>query len=84
MNVRSIVEDFLKANGYGGLCNYNCGCEVGDLMPCDMDFQHNCEPGYVHYCKDCTQAKECDSDARQLDNDVAHCVSKDKEMKSEA
>ena len=36
-NLRKIVSDWLRANGYEGLWNQDaeCGCELDDLMPCD-------------------------------------------------
>jgi hypothetical protein len=83
MTVREIVEEYLKAHGYGGLCNgyLGCGCVVGDLMPCEMDTQHDCEPGYIHYCENCALVKDgCDSDARQEDSDSAYCVTDTKEI----
>jgi len=50
MNIKQIVEAWLKANGYGGLCNTDCcydgcGCLLDDLMPCDYASQH-CQAGY--------------------------------------
>ena len=34
--VKIIVADWLKANGFDGLCNPDagCGCLIGDLAPC--------------------------------------------------
>lgn len=45
--VREITEDYLKANGYDGLCHptITCGCKVGDLMPCNEP-SPDCIPGY--------------------------------------
>lgn len=36
--VKEIVKKWLIDNKYDGLCDpdYECGCEVNDLMPCDM------------------------------------------------
>ena len=36
MNVRQIVEEYLKANDYDGLFNENgeCGCDLEDFMTC--------------------------------------------------
>lgn len=45
MTVRQILEEWLKAHGYDGLCTTGCGCRIGDLMACD-ECPDNCEPGY--------------------------------------
>ena len=37
MNVEQIVTEWLVANGYDGLVGEECGCFVGDLMPCGLD-----------------------------------------------
>lgn len=36
MTICEIVEAWLVANGYDGLCDYEeeCGCGINDLMPC--------------------------------------------------
>jgi len=34
MNCREMVEHYLRHNGYDGLCNGDCGCELADLEPC--------------------------------------------------
>ena len=46
MNVKAITREWLEANGYGGLTNDNCGCIVGDLMPCNSECVEYCEAGY--------------------------------------
>jgi hypothetical protein len=40
--VKLIVADWLKANGFDGLCNPDagCGCLIGDLAPCGEMSQH--------------------------------------------
>lgn len=51
MNVREIVEGYLKSNGYTGLV-YDwgeCGCTIDDLAPCDGVLSE-CEPGYKVTC----------------------------------
>uniref|UniRef100_A0A6H2A609 Uncharacterized protein n=1 Tax=viral metagenome TaxID=1070528 RepID=A0A6H2A609_9ZZZZ len=54
MEVQEIVEAYLKENGFGGLIGGDeCGCEIGDLVPCDSNFAL-CEPGYRTDC-DCGQ-----------------------------
>lgn len=47
MNVREIVEQYLKAHGYDGLyySEVSCGCRIGDLQPCDGPCQ-DCIAGY--------------------------------------
>ena len=46
MNARQIVRIYLKTNGFDGLCMEDCGCGVGDLMPCG-EFGRECIPAYV-------------------------------------
>lgn len=47
MTVREILNKWLQDKGYEGLFSSNeCGCEVGDLMPCDGENCIICEPGY--------------------------------------
>ncbi len=48
MNIREIVREYLKANGYDGLCDVGaeCGCRLGDFMPCD-DATVYCEAGHL-------------------------------------
>lgn len=48
--VKEIITNYLIKNGYGGLCHFDCGCNLDDLIPCDSDFSH-CEPGYKVPCK---------------------------------
>lgn len=45
MTIKQIVSDWLKANGYDGLCDDECGCTLEDFMPCDEPRQ-SCEPAY--------------------------------------
>ena len=46
-DVNEIIEQYLKKNGYNGLCEIDvgCACELSDLFPCNEDFQ-SCVPGY--------------------------------------
>jgi len=48
MNVEQIVKQWLKDNGYDGLCEpiISCGCRSDDLFPCDSSGIVNCLPGY--------------------------------------
>jgi hypothetical protein len=45
MNVREIVDQWLRENEYDGLCTLNCGCPLDDLMPCGKP-EAECRPGY--------------------------------------
>ncbi len=46
MNLKAIIEKFLRENEYDGLCNceLECGCGLDDLMPCDEPGMQDCEP----------------------------------------
>lgn len=47
-NVQTIVENYLRDNGYEGLCNpmRDCKCSLGDyLIHCDNKDISGCEPG---------------------------------------
>lgn len=48
MNIKEITIEYLKANGFDGLCNgdIECGCRLVDLMPCSGPNERNCEPAY--------------------------------------
>ncbi len=48
MTVKEIVIEYLKANGYDGLCREECGCGLNDLCPCDDNPYFDCEPAYHH------------------------------------
>lgn len=62
MNVKQIVKEYLKAQGFDGLCNIDCGCGFDDLMPC-CETSEDCEvamaspdpddPGYMIYTPAC-------------------------------
>jgi hypothetical protein len=43
--VKSIIADYLRAEGYDGLCDVDCGCWLTDLMPCG-NLPADCKPGY--------------------------------------
>ena len=49
MNVKEIVETWLRDNNYDGLCTENCGCALEDLIPCDSPCDL-CVPGYRELC----------------------------------
>lgn len=57
--VKEIVKKYLEENGFSGLCNLDCGCELKDLMCCKNEFISNCKIGQKHYCEN------CDSDIKE-------------------
>ena len=61
MEIRQIVEQWLRANGYDGLTTVDCGCVVDDLMPCG-EYVADCEAGYKVPCLgggDCPADGDC-------------------------
>jgi len=57
--VEEIIEEWLTANGYDGLCGDNCGCGIDDLAPCGA-FPGDCEPAFVHKCNSCPDKNKCE------------------------
>ena len=55
--VKAIVAEYLKAHGYDGLYDDDCGCLLGDdFMPCGLERIDGCLPGYKQApdcCGDC-------------------------------
>jgi len=51
MDIKAIIQGWLKEHGYDGLFNRDaqCGCESEDLAPCEGDITA-CEPGYKVPC----------------------------------
>ncbi|KKL87429.1 hypothetical protein LCGC14_1934820 [marine sediment metagenome] len=37
---------WLKENNYDGLCNFECGCGVDDLVPC-TELSSSCEAAHL-------------------------------------
>ena|GEM_PF-3404563 len=48
MNVKQIIKNYLKENGFDGLCCNSCGCGLNKLFDCDGDGMEKCQPGYKH------------------------------------
>ena len=62
MKVKEILGQWLKDNGYDGLYNEDCGCEIDDLAPCCIDCIAECEAGYKVPCpgpEDCSADGDC-------------------------
>ena len=50
-SVREIVESYLLREGYDGLSNGECGCYLGDLIPCEgmcPNVLDECMAGHTH------------------------------------
>jgi len=61
-NRERIVSDWLKENGYDGLCNAEgCGCQLCAFMPCDEP-KDDCEPGYYDKKRDGVFTEKEDTD----------------------
>ncbi|HUX47305.1 MAG TPA: hypothetical protein VMV58_04765 [Desulfosporosinus sp.] len=60
-DVREIITDYLKANGFDGLYAEECGCQISDLFPCDGPCD-DCKPGYKVPCdpKTCQAYGDCE------------------------
>ena len=56
MNVKQIVKEYLKTNGYDGLFNENgeCCCNFEEIEGCPFcdDIPCDCRPGYKVPCPD--------------------------------
>jgi hypothetical protein len=58
-DVLDMVKQYLIDNGYDGLYCEDCGCFIGDLVPCSEDFSC-CMPGYKCKVKGQGGDGECD------------------------
>ena len=47
--VREILDQWLTEHGYDGLYCESCGCETGDLAPCDSSAM-DCQAGHKVAC----------------------------------
>ena len=61
MNVKQIVAERLKLNGYDGLCNQSvpCACLLGDLSPCG-EMSECCEAGHRVPCDGTCEDGKCE------------------------
>ncbi|MFZ5986364.1 MAG: hypothetical protein ACOYWZ_04450 [Bacillota bacterium] len=57
MTTFEIVKEYLEKNGYDGLYNGDCGCNLDDFMPCE-GFSSECSAGYYQDCQQCDE-KDC-------------------------
>jgi hypothetical protein len=75
-NVKEIVAEYLKANGYGGLHNDECGCFDDDLIPCDGPCD-SCQPAY----KVSAQCGACETGCEASDTAAVWCLTTEKPKK---
>ena len=68
MNVKEIVEKYLKENKYDGLAGDDCGCSFDDFMICESNMCQDCVPGYKNLCEGCI---EISCNARDV---VGYCM----------
>ena len=74
MTCGEIIKQFLIENGFDGLCGYECGCALDDLMPCESPYG-DCEAGYVYEvkngeaCKGCGKLGDCPIHINVIDYD---------------
>lgn len=47
MTIEEIIKTWLKANGYDGLVNDECGCSLDEFCPCGERLLA-CKPAYLH------------------------------------
>lgn len=47
MTIRDIVVAWLKEHGYDGLCEEECGCNLNDIMPCNLEGKARCRAGKI-------------------------------------
>ncbi len=69
-NLKAIVKQWLKNNGYSGLTTEDatgpfggdpaCGCGLDDFMPCDEPTME-CKPAYQGKCQACGETWYCES-----------------------
>ncbi len=62
MALREIIKKYLDDNGFDGLCGDECGCQIGELFPCEVPDVDGCQPGYKTKCQGiekCPYTKEC-------------------------
>jgi hypothetical protein len=59
MNIVGMLEKVLSDMGAIGLVNgdLECGCEIGDLCPCDMPDLQECVPARHHDPKNAKEIK---------------------------
>ncbi len=50
MTCNDIIVQYLKYNGFDGLCGDECCCVIEDLSPFDCCDWKDCEPGYKIPC----------------------------------
>ena len=70
--MKCIIVDYLKSNGFDGLCGDFCGCGIDYLAPCESG-PINCYPAYKipRHCAEC----KTPCDAYDTDHPEGFCYS---------
>lgn len=60
--VREMVAEWLRDHGYQGLVrdDLECGCGLGDLMPCGVCDAAGCAAAHEFRCRECASSDRCD------------------------
>lgn len=51
------LAEKLRGDGFSGLYDDDCCCELGDLIPC-IEASARCRPGYKHECDECPRTED--------------------------
>ncbi len=76
MNIKDILIEFMKVNGFTSIVNpdIECGCGIDDLCPCDCIDIEDCQFGYTKKCDLIKCDQECDN--KDFDNDICFTLEK--------
>lgn len=60
--VSEMVAEWLRDHGYQGLVrdDLECGCGLGDLMPCGVCDADGCAAAHEFRCRECASSDRCD------------------------
>jgi len=82
--VRLIIIDYLKENGYDGLCGEDCGCGIDDPFVCG-EINEDCNAAYEHKKPDCNNCDVIDCETRYTiyeDGPVEKCYKTERQKNS--
>ena len=81
IDCKQIITDYLKSNGFDGLCGDGCGCGLDNLCPC-VENDGNpllCKPAYAvkGSCPTCENREECEAYVEGGRDEPCYMLSKD-------